>query len=113
GVVALVVQDHPHRSVLDLGGVPLGHDRHPDSSGSGMKAVTLQAPERRTQDADIDYLFTSFTATARPGCVEVPDVSFPYRLPISSTGVVLTWSAPRRAPLAGSGSGEVCSVIPK
>ena len=47
GVVTLMIEDHPHRSVLDLGRVLLGHDRYPDSSESSIKAVTLHVAEIR------------------------------------------------------------------
>jgi hypothetical protein len=51
--------------------------------------------------AAIGYLLTSLTATARPGCVEVPGVTLSYRLPTSCTGVALSWRAERRAPPGG------------
>jgi len=49
----------------------------------------------------IDYLFTGPTTSARPGCVEVPDVTLSFRLPTSSTGVAPSWHAERRAPPGG------------
>lgn len=51
--------------------------------------------------AAIGYLLTSSTATARPGCVEVPGVTLSYRLPTSCTGVALSWRAKCRAPPGG------------
>ncbi|WP_211298978.1 hypothetical protein, partial [Kineococcus rhizosphaerae] len=60
----------PDCSVLDLGRVPLGHDRHPDSSGSGIKAVTLHsenfmlrpgAPSAARRDVPWDVVMAAAT----------------------------------------------------
>ena len=56
------------------------------------------AEERSDDLPQIDYLFTRPTATARPGCAEVPGVTLSNRLLTSSIGVAPSWHAERRAP---------------